>query len=94
MPHAGRARPTRAVAAAILAALFVSGCAIAPSINVLGAYFPGWLFCIVAGVVLTVIVSGILQRLHADVLLRPAALIYPTLVLLLALAAWLLLFQH
>jgi hypothetical protein len=94
MPLARRAYPARAVAAATLAVSPLSGCALAPSINVLGAYFPGWLFCIVAGVVLTIVVGGILQRLHAGALLRPVALVYPALALLLALVAWLALFQH
>ena len=86
--------PQRAIAIVVIAAGLVSGCASSPSIGVLGAYFPDWLFCIVAGVVLTVVVYLILKRLRADHLLGPAAVVYPTLVTLLALAAWLTLFQH
>jgi hypothetical protein len=65
-----------------------------PSIGVLGAYFPDWLFCIVAGVVLAVILYLVLKRLQADHLMQPAAVVYPTLVTFLALAVWLMLFQH
>lgn len=79
---------------AAIAALLMSGCVNAPSIGVLGAYFPDWLFCIVAGVVLAVIIYLILKRLQADQLMRPAAVVYPTLVTFLALAVWLMLFQH
>lgn len=78
--------------AAIAAAL--SGCANSPSIGVLGAYFPDWLFCIVAGVVLTVVIHLVLTRLQADHLMGPSAVVYPTLVAFLSLAVWLVLFQH
>lgn len=77
-----------------MAAGLVSGCASSPSIGVLGAYFPDWLFCIVAGVVLTVVIYLLVKRLRAGHLMGPAAVVYPTLVAFLALAVWLILFQH
>jgi len=89
--------PQRAVeiAIAMMAATgLVSGCTNSPSIGVLGAYFPDWLFCIIAGVVLTVVIYLIVKRLQADHLMRPSAVVYPTLVALLSLAVWLVLFQH
>ncbi|MFM0632442.1 YtcA family lipoprotein, partial [Paraburkholderia xenovorans] len=52
----------RAIGVAAIAAIPISGCANSPSIGVLGAYFPDWLFCIVAGVVLTVVIYLILKR--------------------------------
>ncbi|SMG07198.1 Uncharacterised protein family protein [Paraburkholderia susongensis] len=79
---------------AVTAAILMSGCTNAPSIGVLGAYFPDWLFCIVAGVVLTIIIHLILGRLQASHLIRPAAVAYPALVTFLSLAVWLMLFQH
>jgi hypothetical protein len=86
--------PKRAIGAAALAAMLTSGCVNSPSLGVLGAYFPDWLFCIVAGVVLTVVVYLLLKRLQADHLIGPSAVVYPTLVTLLSLAVWLMLFQH
>jgi hypothetical protein len=79
---------------AAIAAGLVSACASSPSIGVLGAYFPDWLFCIVAGVVLTVVIYLIVKRLQADHLMGPSAVVYPTLVAFLALAVWLMLFQR
>jgi uncharacterized membrane-anchored protein len=79
---------------AAIATFLVSGCTNAPSISVLGAYFPDWLFCIVAGLVLTVVIYLILKRLRADHLLGPSAVVYPVLVAFLSLAVWLILFQH
>jgi hypothetical protein len=79
---------------AVIAAIPMSGCMNSPSIGVLGAYFPDWLFCIVAGVVLSVVIHLILRRLQAGHLMSPAAVVYPTLVTFLSLAVWLMLFQH
>jgi hypothetical protein len=86
--------PQRAIAIVVIAAGLVSGCASSPSIGVLGAYFPDWLFCIVAGVVLTVVIYVIVKRLQADHLMGPSVVVYPTLVTFFALAVWLMLFQH
>jgi hypothetical protein len=72
----------------------MSGCAYAPSINVLGAYFPDWLFCIVAGVAFTVVIHAILTRLHVVHLLIPSALVYTKVAIFLAFAVWLIAFQH
>ena len=77
-----------------IAGFFISGCSGSPSISVLGSYFPDWLFCIVAAVALTVIIYLILKRLQAGQLLGPGAVAYPTLVIFLSLAVWLMLFQH
>ncbi|HEY2023737.1 YtcA family lipoprotein [Paraburkholderia sp.] len=79
---------------AAIVAMLVSGCANAPSISVLGAYFPDWLFCIVAGVVIAVFIYLILKRMRADHMMWPSALVYPTLVAFLAFAIWLVAFQH
>ena len=94
MPLGSGIRPRRAVCMACAASVPLQGCAISPSIGVLGAYFPGWLFCIVAGVVLAILSFLLLKRLSHDRLLGPPALVYPTLVTFFALLAWLIFFQR
>ncbi|MGF6936400.1 putative membrane protein [Paraburkholderia sp. UCT70] len=94
MPVFRTIRVLRFVVVALAAVPLTGGCAYSPSIGVLGAYFPDWLFCIVAGVVLTVVINLILKRLQVDHLLGPSAVVYPSLVTFLSLAAWLMLFQH
>lgn len=85
-----RRRSLRAAAAALC--VLQTGCA--PSTNVLGAYFPDWLICIVAGVVLTVLVYMALARLgERDQSVAPA-LTWPTLATLLTLAVWLVFFRQ
>jgi len=94
IPRAIGRWPKRAIAITTVATIvtgLVSGCTSSPSI---GAYFPDWLFCIVAGVVLTVVIYLIAKRLRADRLMGPSAVVYPTLVALLSLVVWLMFFQH
>jgi YtcA family len=79
---------------AAAASSLLNGCTLAPSINVLGAYFPGWLFCIVAGVSLTVVIHVILSKGNLGPWLTPMALTYPVLTTLFSLAVWLIFFQN
>ncbi len=79
---------------AVAAGSFLNGCTLAPSVNVLGAYFPGWLFCIVAGVSLTVVVHVLQGKLNLGHWLAPAALTYPVLTTLFSLGVWLIFFQN
>lgn len=72
--------------------LLLNGCSLAPSVNVLGAYFPGWLFCITAGVVLTVIVHVMVSKRNLEPWLAPTALTYPALTTLFSIIFWLMFF--
>lgn len=94
MPISRRQSTLRAIGTVAVSVLLETGCAHSPSVNVLGAYFPDWLFCIVAGVVLTVAVHLVLARLPGSGRFGPSAVVYPTLVTLLALVAWLIFFQQ
>ncbi|WP_241022032.1 YtcA family lipoprotein [Burkholderia sp. Ac-20353] len=78
----------------IAASLLLEGCVPAPSVAVFGAAFPDWLFCIVGGVVGTVIVHVALGKRGKRGLLAPLAVSYPALSALLAMAFWLLFFPH
>ena len=87
-------RIARAASAAIAAGLLETGCA--PSVNVLGAYFPDWLFCIVAGVALAVAAYRVLARRPGPENRRVVApaLVYPALATLFASIAWLIFFRQ
>lgn len=68
---------------------------IIPSINVLGAYFPDWMFCIVGALVLTTLVRLALAPTRwYQALGRTSRLaLYPSLSLILALLGWLVCFK-
>jgi hypothetical protein len=82
----------RCAACAVL--VLMSGCGFAPSVNILGSFFPAWLISIVTGVVLTVLVRQVFIATKIAPYLRPAGLLYPCLACLLILTAWLVMFGN
>jgi len=81
-----------APACASAAVLLCSGCSAAPSVAILGAYFPGWMLCALLGIALTVvlrIVAGV-SGLHRH---GGPPLLYPLLALLCGAVIWILLFR-
>jgi len=79
------------------ACLLFTGCrtdAHAPTVDVLGSYFPAWIICILIGLAITLVVRLILIILKLNAHLRPAPLVYLCLTILFTLAIWLLFFQN
>ena len=75
-----------------LGALFTTGCALSPSVNILGSFFPAWLISIVTGLLLALIAWRVLIATGVAPYLKPGALVYPCLAALLIFASWLFLF--
>lgn len=65
-----------------------------PTIDVLGSYFPAWMICILAGLMLTLIARLLLVAVKLDGALHPAAIVYPCLAAVFTFALWLALFQN
>ncbi len=78
---------------AAITPLVLSGCQRAPSFEVLGSFFPAWLFCFTVAILLTVAARFLLLRLHLDAVLTPPLVIYPCLTALWTFVLWLLFFQ-
>lgn len=68
----------------------LSSCSRAPSIEVLGSFFPAWLVCFIVAVVLTALVRLVLLRLRVQPALP--SLVYPSLVALFTFLLWLIFF--
>ena len=64
-----------------------------PSFNVLGSYFPGWIACMVASIVLTALVRFILNRLQWEQRVPALPLFYFAIALLIACLIWLITFE-
>lgn len=88
-PVTRRPTPVRAFTAIALLTL-LCGCQRAPSFSILGSFFPGWLFCTVAGVLLAFLLHLLLLRLEVNEQLAPPLLIYPAIATLFTLGLWLL----
>jgi hypothetical protein len=80
-------------AQASVVCLTLGGCERAPSINLLGAYFPSWMLCVAIGIALTLVARWVLVAAGIDAALGPRGVVYPALALSLSLVAWLMLFR-
>jgi hypothetical protein len=73
------------------AALVLAGCGRAPSFDILGSFFPAWLVCLAAGLLLTVAFRWLLLRIQ--IVIAAPILTYPSLTALVTLALWLAFFR-
>jgi len=80
-------------AQAAVVCLTLGGCERAPSINLLGAYFPSWMLCVAIGIALTLVVRWVLVAAGVDASLGPRGVVYPAFATALSLVAWLMLFR-
>jgi hypothetical protein len=65
-----------------------------PTVDVLGSYFPAWLLCGLIGLALTLILRLIFVAAGVNPYLRPAPLVYPSLLAVFTLVTWLLFFRN
>lgn len=71
--------------------LVLTSCSRAPSFDVLGSFFPAWLFCLLLGLLLTVATRQLILRTR--VVLALPILTYPSLTAFFTFALWLLFFR-
>ena len=71
-------------------ALSASGCTRAPSVDVVGSFFPAWLLCFIGAIVLTSLFRLALSRLRVKVELP--VLFYPSFAAFFTFVLWLLFF--
>ncbi|WP_072205633.1 YtcA family lipoprotein [Klebsiella aerogenes] len=78
----------------IFSIFIISGCTkLPPSINILGAYFPDWLFCITGGSITTAMIYVIASRFKKNELLSPYILTYPLLISFFSMGYWFIFFN-
>lgn len=82
-----------AAIAGIMASFLLSGCQRAPSVNLVGSFFPVWLLCITVGIFLAIGFRYLLIRLGMDEECKPAVLVYPCLAVACTLTLWLVFFS-
>ena len=63
----------------------------APSFDILGSFFPAWLFCLVLGLLLTIASRCLLMRVRVAIFVP--VLTYPSLTALFTLSLWLAFFR-
>ena len=78
---------------AVTASFALTGCERVPSVNVLGAYFPSWMLCVLVGIALTLAARQALTAAGVESSIGPLGLVYPALTLAFTLATWLIFFR-
>jgi YtcA family len=68
----------------------LAACSRAPTVDILGSFFPAWLICLVVAILLTALVRLVLIRLRLKVAFP--ILVYPSLAALFTFALWLIFF--
>lgn len=89
-----RARPFRRVWLGDLAAglsLLAAGCD--PIVSIEGSYFPAWIVCMAAGIVVTALLRQLFVAIRVEPHLGPLLLIYPSLWIAATLVLWLALYR-
>lgn len=76
-----------------VACLFFTGCSRAPSISIIGSFFPVWMVSLVAAVILAFAVRFLLLRYRLESEVGPLALFYPSMVVLFTCLLWLIFFR-
>ncbi|HEY3861862.1 MAG TPA: YtcA family lipoprotein [Verrucomicrobiae bacterium] len=77
--------------------LALSGCSAndhSPAVDIIGSYFPAWIICIVLGLALTLMTRQILIGLKLNAHLRPAPLVYISMLVSFTLVLWLSFFRN
>jgi len=72
----------------------VSGCSHAPTLNLLGSYFPAWMLCAAVGVGVAVVIRQILAVASIDGYVVAPLLTYAGFAVTATLLVWLLWFGH
>ena len=65
-----------------------------PLLDVFGSFFPIWMPCIAAAVLLTLAIRFLLVRARLDAEIGPRFIVYPGMVVLWACAIWLVFFNY
>jgi Na+/glutamate symporter len=79
--------------AAALLAIGPAGCRRSPTFNILGSFFPAWLICLFAGIILSAIANRIFARFSLDKEILWPVVVYPCIALFCACALWLIFFS-
>jgi hypothetical protein len=77
----------------MVACLICTGCSRAPSISIIGSFFPVWMVSLVAGVILAFVVRYLILRYRLESEVGPLALFYPCVVVLFTCLLWLIFFR-
>lgn len=71
----------------------LAGCERAPTFSILGSFFPAWLFCILAGILLAWGAHWFFARIEIEKYIQPSILVYPCIAAFCSFILWLVIFS-
>ena len=72
---------------------FLTGCSRAPSVDIVGSFFPVWMVCLTIAVIIVACLRWLLLRLRLETEVGPLALFYPSALVLVTCLLWLIFFR-
>ncbi len=85
--------PVLKLAALSATSLLLAGCGHAPVYNIVGSFFPVWIFCGIAGIGASFLVHVVMVRFQLEYQLSPPLIVYPAIAMLITLGLWLVFFS-
>ena len=73
--------------------LLCTGCGRAPSVDIIGSFFPVWMICLTLAIILASVVRYLMVRYRLESEVGPVALFYPSVVVLFTCLLWLIFFR-
>jgi hypothetical protein len=73
--------------------ILTAGCGRAPSIDVIGSFFPVWMLCVAIALVIAFGIRYLLLRYKLESEVGPLAIFYPSAVILFTSLLWLIFFR-
>lgn len=73
--------------------MMCSACSRAPSVSIIGSFFPVWMICLAVGVVIAFVARALLLHYKLENQLGPLWLFYPSSVTLSACLLWLIFYR-
>ncbi len=92
-PHVKANRMASLRPASLLALLVLAGCSHAPEYSILGSFFPAWIFCSVAGLLLMTGARALIARTEISEHLAAPVLFYLAMATFLACMLWILFYS-
>jgi hypothetical protein len=77
----------------LLTLTLLAGCERAPTFSIVGSFFPAWLFCTIAGILLAWAAHWFFNRIQIEKYIHPSILVYPCIAAFFAFTLWLVIFS-
>lgn len=77
----------------LLLCSMLTGCSHAPSVSIVGSFFPVWMVCLIVGVFAAAFARKVLLRRQLEDHVIPLWLFYPSVVILTACVLWLIFYR-